>query len=240
MTTIAVCYAFARPAGMAPLALPPGVLSLELANFGTKAKPVLDSVSAQTANPNGRILNFEPDNLAPVPLAPWRDILKEHWPSTGRVYAYGIDAGVRPSPTGQVWDNPMHRLSMALRRPLPPAEKLQYAALAYDGYVHPGYDNPKKYHNWTRHRRERLEDATNRNGVRSGWCIEVQRQIGIKDAYDGGLILHTPVAIDMQIKAAGTSDIIIFAGAKSKEIAERVDDAVLRTIERVKAMRGIP
>lgn len=237
--TLAVCYTFPRPAGMRPLVLPPGVLSLELANFGKKPSPRLSSLSAQTANPNGRILNHEPDGLTPVPLDVWPGILKAHWPSTGRVYAYGIDAGIRPSSTGKVWDNRMDRLCRALRRPLPPAEKPQFAALAYDGYVRPGYEQSKKYHDWTKHRRERLEEATRRNDVRSGWCIEVQRQIDVENAYGDGLTLHDDAAIDMQIKAAGTSDIIIFAGAQSAEVARRVDEAILWAIERTKSIRGL-
>lgn len=235
--TLAVCYTFPRPAGMRPLVLPPGVLSLELANFGKKPLPRLSSLSAQTANPNGRILNHEPDGLTPVPLDVWPGIFKAHWPSTGRVYAYGIDAGLRED--AKVHDNRMDRLCRALRRPLPPAERPQYAALAYDGYVTPSDTGQKKYHDRTKHRRERLEEATRRNGVRSGWCIEVQRQIGVTSPYGDGLELHAPAAIDMQIKAAGTSDIIIFAGAQSAEVARRVDEAILWAIERTKSIRGL-
>jgi hypothetical protein len=230
--TIGVCYTF--PLQAPALQLPAGILSIEHADCGRAGTPRRPSVSAQTARPNGRLLNFEPDNIVPTPLQHWPSIFKSGWPSTGRVFAYGIDCGLRQ------YDHPLNRLVMALRRPTRPGEPIQYASFSLDGYPRPGYESPRNYLPWAKYRSARLEEVGRASKTRSAFCVEVQAQMGVDEPYGNDVVIHDRDTIAMQIKAAGSNDIIIFAGANTPTARERVDEAVLRAIDLAKDIKGIP
>jgi hypothetical protein len=230
--TIGVCYTF--PLQSPALQLPPGVLSIEHANCGTKITPVRPTISTQTAKPLGRLINFEPSGLAPTPLQHWPAIFKSAWPSTGRCWAYGIDASVNNPKE----DHPINRLALALRRPTRPGEPIQHAAFSVDGYPRLGYETPRNYLPWARWRSNRAEEVAKATGTRSAFCIEVQSQMIAADPYGDGAEIHDDATITMQIKAAGSNDIIIFAGARTPAARARVDEAVLRAIDLAQRMRG--
>lgn len=230
--TIAVCYTF-HLQGPA-LQLPSGVLSIEHANCGTRITPIRPSISCQTAKPNGRLINYEPAGLTPTPLEHWPAIFRSAWPSTGRCFAYGIDASVNNPKE----DHPIGRLVMALRRPTKPGQPIQHASFALDGYPRIGYETPRNYLPWARWRSSRLEEVAKASGTRSAFCIEVQAQMTEPEPYGNKVVIHDEATVAMQIKAAGSNDIVIYAGAETPEARKRVDEAVLRAIELAQRMRG--
>jgi hypothetical protein len=231
---IGVCYTF--PLQAPALLLPEGVLSIEHANCGTRPTPVRPSISAQTAKPLGRLLNFEPAGLTPTPLKHWPAIFRSGWPSSGRCWAYGIDASVNDPRQ----DHPIGRLAMALRRPIKPGQPIQHASFAVDGYPRHGYETRRNYLPWARWRSNRAEEVHKATGTRSAFCIEVQAQMTVDDPYGGGAVIHDEDTIAMQIQAAGGNDLLIYAGATTPETRKKVDAAVLRALELAQAMRGPP
>lgn len=230
MIGVCITYPLQAPA----LKLPTGILSLEHANCGTRPKPVRPSISAQTAKPSGRIINFEPGGVAPTPLEEWPAIFRTCWPSTGHAYAYGIDCGT----SDPRWDHPTGRLAMALRRPTKPGRPIQHAAFTLDGYPRIGYETPRNYLPWARKRSQKLEEVAKATGTRSAFLIEVQAQMTTPEPYGDDLIIHDKWTVQMQIKAAGGNDLIIYAGATTPAARQRVDEAIQEAIEMAREMRG--